>query len=199
MLASGTLRACVLLVLIASGVVACSKASTLPVIADAPSLPLRDQSGQPFSGKRLAGKVWIANFMFTSCPDVCPLLTSKMRSLQLRFGNHKRDVELVSISVDPHHDTPEALSAFAREHEADLSNWSFLTGPEDTVRQVVMEGFKQAMEEQPAKDKQPRNILHGTHVTLIDRRGRIRGFYRTDNPSLLKLTQDAQQLLKETP
>lgn len=185
--------------LIALPLVACGNQATLPVIADAPPLPLVDQSGQPFDASKLAGKVWIASFMFTSCPDVCPLLTSKMRSLQLRFGNHKRDVALVSISVDPHHDTPQALTAFAREHEADFSNWSFLTGSEDKVRRVVMEGFKQAMEDVPAKDNQPRNILHGTHVTLIDRRGRIRGFYRTDNPSLLKLTQDAQQLLKESP
>jgi protein SCO1/2 len=193
------LRTWLVAALIAAALVACSKQAALPVIADAPPLPLIDQAGQPFASKRVAGKVWIANFMFTSCPDVCPLLTSKMRSLQLRFGNHKRDIELVSISVDPHHDTPAALATFAREHEADLSNWSFLTGPDADVRQVVMEGFKQAMEEVPAKDDQPRNILHGTHVTLIDRRGRIRGFYRTDNPSLLKLTQDAQQLLKETP
>ncbi len=180
--------------------VACgARDSELPVIAEVPPLPLIDQSGVPFDAKRLAGKIWIANFMFTSCPDVCPMLTSKMRSLQLRFGNHKQDVALVSISVDPNVDTPAVLTKYAAEHEADLSNWSFLTGPSDTVRKVVMEGFKQAMQDVPATDDQPRNILHGTHVALIDKRGRIRGFYRTDNPSLLSLTQHAQQLMKERP
>jgi cytochrome oxidase Cu insertion factor (SCO1/SenC/PrrC family) len=74
-----------------------------------------------------------------------------------------------------------------------------LTGPSEQVRSVVMEGFKQAMEEVPATDSEPRNILHGTHITLIDKRGRIRGFYRTDNASLLGLTKDAQALMKETP
>lgn len=173
--------------------------SSLPVIAQAPPLSLIDQAGKPFDDDRLSGKIWIANFMFTSCPDVCPLLTSKMRSLQLRFGNHKREIELVSVSVDPSNDTPTVLTKFAREHEADLSNWSFLTGPEAQVRNVVMEGFKQAMQEVPAKDNEPRNILHGTHIALVDKRGGIRGFYRTDNPSLLQLTQDAQQLMKESP
>lgn len=173
--------------------------SSLPVIADAPPLALLDQTGRAFDAARVKGKVWVANFMFTSCPDVCPLLTSKMRSLQLRFGNHRKDIAFVSISVDPDHDTPEVLATFAKEHEADLGNWSFLTGPSEQVRSVVMEGFKQAMEEVPATDSEPRNILHGTHITLIDKRGRIRGFYRTDNASLLGLTKDAQALMKETP
>lgn len=189
------LSVCLLAALLACG----GRKSELPVIADAPPLALVDQSGAAFDQKRLVGKIWIANFMFTSCPDVCPMLTSKMRSLQLRFGNHKRQVELVSISVDPTVDTPAKLAQYAAEHEADLSNWSFLTGPAAQVRSVVMEGFKQAMQDLPAKDNQPRNILHGTHVTLVDTRGRIRGFYRTDNPSLLQLTQDAQQLMKEQP
>lgn len=179
--------------------VACGGGSSLPVIADAPPLVLLDQTGNPFDEARVKGKVWIANFMFTSCPDVCPLLTSKMRSLQLRFGNHRKEVAFVSISVDPDHDKPEILAAFAKEHEADLGNWSFLTGPSAQVRSVVMEGFKQAMEEVPATDSEPRNILHGTHITLMDKRGRIRGFYRTDNASLLSLTKDAQELMKETP
>lgn len=180
--------------------VACGGAeSSLPVIAEAPPLSLIDQTGAPFSESRVAGKVWIANFMFTSCPDVCPMLTSKMRSLQLRFGNHKNEVEFVSITVDPATDTPAVLTKFATEHDADLSNWSFLTGPSEQVRNVVMEGFKQAMQEVPAQGDEPRNILHGTHLALIDKRGRIRGFYRTDNPSLLQLTKDAQPLMKETP
>jgi len=178
---------------------ACGAKSSLPVIADAPALSLIDQTGARFDRERLAGKIWIANFMFTSCPDVCPLLTSKMRSLQLRFGNHNRQVEFISISVDPDNDTPAVLMKFALKHEADLSNWSFLTGPSAEVRSVVMEGFKQAMEEVPAKDNQPRNILHGTHIALIDKRGQIRGFYRTDNASLLQLTKDAQPLMKESP
>lgn len=194
---SARMRALGVLGLVA--LIACAAKSSLPVIAEAPPLALIDQSGAPFNPQRLAGKIWIANFMFTSCPDVCPMLTSKMRSLQLRFGNHRKQVEFISISVDPANDTPTVLSQFAREHEADLSNWSFLTGPSEQVRSVVMEGFKQAMQEVPAKDNEPRNILHGTHLALIDKHGRIRGFYRTDNPSLLKLTQDAQTLMKEAP
>lgn len=193
----GAMRALVVLSLAVA--IGCGRDSALPVIAEAPPLSLIDQGGKPFDPKRLVGKIWLANFMFTSCPDVCPMLTSKMRSLQLRFGNHKREIELVSISVDPSNDTPAVLTKFAQEHEADLGNWSFLTGPEAQVRDVVMEGFKQAMQEVPAKDNEPRNILHGTHIALVDKRGDIRGFYRTDNPSLLQLTQDAQQLMKETP
>lgn len=195
----GSVATRALLVLSLAGLSACGGDSSLPVIAEAPRLALFDQTGAPFDPTRLAGKIWIANFMFTSCPDVCPLLTSKMRSLQLRFGNHRKQVEFISISVDPTNDTPAVLTQFASKHDADLSNWSFLTGPRDQVRSVVMEGFKQAMDEVPAKDKQPRNILHGTHIALIDKRGRIRGFYRTDNPALLQLTRDAKQLMRESP
>src|SRR5690242_5381640 len=108
---------------------ACHKSEPLPRIAQVPAFALRDQDGRELGPDALRGKVWIANFMFTSCPDVCPLLTSKMAAVRQRLVADRAAVHYVSFSVDPAHDTPEVLKRYAIEHGADRADWSFLTGP----------------------------------------------------------------------
>jgi protein SCO1/2 len=169
----------------------------LPRIAQVPQFVLRDQDGAELRRDGMRGRVWIANFMFTSCPDVCPLLTAKMSGVRGRLVGDRADVRYVSFSVDPAHDTPAVLKKYALEHGADLPDWRFLTGPLQQVEQVIVSGFKQALQPGPEVAGKARSILHGSHFVLIDRALSIRGYYPSDEEGLLRLARDARILLAE--
>ena len=133
--------------------------------------------------------------MFTSCPDVCPILTTKMASVRSRLVGERVPVRIVSFTVDPATDTPEVLKRYAKERNADFPDWSFLTGPVEEIKAVVVGGFKQALgEKQEEQAGNAATILHGSHFVLVDRVGEIRGFYPSDNDGLLKLARDARIL-----
>ncbi len=163
----------------------------LPELAPVPEFRLVDQSGAPFGLAELRGTVWVANFIFTTCPTVCPMLTTQMRNVQQRLRDQP-NVRFVSFSVDPERDTPEVLRAYAARHGADLSTWRFLTGETEAVRAAVVDGLRVGMgERQPDGD-----ILHGTHLVLIDANGRIRGYYRNDREGLDGLVRDVERLAR---
>src|SRR5918992_4025838 len=102
----------------------------LPTIGPAPDFALTSQDNQPVTLQDFRGKVVAVTFIYTSCPDTCPLLTMKMAQVQddlgPRFGTK---VAFVSITVDPEHDTPEVLKHYAEAFDADPAGWAFLTGP----------------------------------------------------------------------
>jgi protein SCO1/2 len=176
--------------------VACASSDEpLPSFGVVPELALRDQQGRAITRATFAGKIWIADFIFTSCPDVCPLLTEQLAGLRKRLPADPRLV-YVSFSVDPEHDTPEKLAAFATAHGARAEDWYFLTGGIDDVKRVVTGGFKQAMDLQPTAPDKPRNVLHGTHYVLVDGTGTIRGFHRSDKDGMAELEAAVKQLLK---
>jgi protein SCO1/2 len=174
----------------------CSHDEPLPKLGDVPAFALRDQNNRPLTRDSLRGKVWVADFMFTSCPDVCPLLTEQLAGIRKGLPDDP-SLAYVSFSVDPEHDTPEKLAEFASQHGASAPNWFFVTGPLDDVKRVVTAGFKQAMDAQPAEQGKPLNILHGTHYVLVDRHGAIRGFHRSDADGIKELKAAAQRLLTE--
>lgn len=161
-----------------------------------PAFSLQDQRGVGIRDGDLRGRVLVVDFIFTSCPDVCPLLTQQLVGLRKQLPED-RTLAFVSFSVDPEHDTPEKLKAFAQAHGADRADWYFLTGPLASVREVVIKGFKQAMELEPEQKGKPRNILHGSHFVLVDRRGEIRGFFRSDSEGLAALREATQRLLRQ--
>ena len=163
---------------------ACS--DPLPEIAEVPAFELRSHDGMPFGSAQLQGRVWVANFVFTTCPSVCPMLTTQMGNLSRRID--EEDLVFVSFSVDPEHDTPAVLRRYRETHDAD---WVFLTGPRDEVQRVVVEGLKTGLGE-PTGDG---DITHAMHFVLVDRAGKIRGFYRTDAESQAQLERDARSLL----
>jgi protein SCO1/2 len=176
--------------------VACGKPETLLDLGTLPAFELMDQRGYTFGNAQLQGKVTVANFIFTSCPDVCPLLTEQLAALRKQLPE-RAPLALVSFSVDPEHDTPERLRAFAKQHGAERAQWWFVTGPLDEVKAVVTGGFKQAMDQQPMAADGPRNVLHGTHFVLVDPLGHIRGFYRSDAEGQKALRSAVLALLPE--
>ncbi len=135
---------------------------------------LTDQLGHGFTADRLRGKVWLANFIFTRCPTICPALTRQMWEIQQGTRDLGDRFRLVSFSVDPDFDTPEVLRDYAHLHQADEETWSFLTGPIEELRLTIVEGFKIAMV-RVGDDFQ--SSSNGTHFVLVDGVGRMRGYY----------------------
>ena len=155
-----------------------------------PDFSLIDQRGAPFALSDLHDKVWVADFIFTSCPTICPPMTVQMASLQDEFATE--DVHFVSFSVDPERDTPEVLLRYANDYGADGSRWAFLTGQKETIYQLAHEGFNLAAGHRGSE------ILHSTRFVLVDRNQQVRGYYDSRSPgSLQQLRKDIKKLLEE--
>ena len=113
-------------------------AGPLHEIGPAPAFALMSQDGKPTSLIGLRGKVVAVSFLYTACPDICPLLTQKLVEVQDALGeDFGKKIAFVSITVDPEHDTPEMLKDYAAAWEAKTAGWSFLSGPPEAVRDVV--------------------------------------------------------------
>jgi protein SCO1/2 len=167
----------------------------LPSYGTIPSFELTNQDAQPFGSRELVGKIWIADFIFTSCPGPCPIISTRMSELQKPLA--KSDVRLVSFSVDPEKDTPEVLRTYADKLRKEPFRWDFLTGPLDTITSLSRDGFKLAIasEEEPGSGP-----VHSTRFVLVDRRGTIRGYYDAlAADGVTKVLADANHLLREQP
>src|SRR5689334_16521384 len=138
------------LVLIAAGVLVLAIAQGLPrsqprnnpEYGQVPAFNLTESSGRTVGQQELSGKVWVADFIFTSCAGSCPVMTAQMRKLQDLLPH---DIGLVSFSVDPKRDTPEVLARYAQQFHADPQRWLFLTGDRQTLYNITVNGFKLAL------------------------------------------------------
>ena len=161
----------------------------LPVYGQAPRFSLTAQSGRPFDSASLEGTVWVADFIFTTCTGPCPRMTSEMHWVQSQIADLPR-VKLVSFTVDPAHDTPPVLADYARKFRADPGRWYFLTGPQPALDRLNRWGFRLGNVDG--------SLVHSTRVVLVDQRGRIRGYYGSDEQEGLKpLLADIRRLAKE--
>lgn len=121
-------------------------AARLPAYAPVPDFALTERSGRPVGAGELRGKVWVATFIYTRCPDTCPLQSAEMARLQREF-EAEEDLRLVSVTVDPEWDTPAVLSRYAARFGAHTERWLFLTGDRAAIRRLVAEGFRLAVVE----------------------------------------------------
>jgi protein SCO1/2 len=154
----------------------------LPDLGHVPLFHLTDQKGQPYSESALGGRVWVANFIFTRCPQICPLFTQRMAKVQGELSD-LTNVHYVSFSVDPAYDTPERLAAYARDHHVESPRWAFLTGKTDDIQKTVVDGFKISLLHEKGTDAGTdfTNIVHGVHFVLVDQQGVIRGYYDSND------------------
>ena len=138
-----------------------------------PRFTLITQGGERLAVQDLWGKVVLVNFIYTSCPDVCPLATAKFRRIQhlLRLRGLEKQVYLLSISTDPAIDTPAVLMAYGRRYRVDFSFWAFLTGPSGEVARV-WDRFGVVAIARGRGD-----IDHSSMTFLLDRTGRLRLIY----------------------
>ncbi|MGA2583405.1 MAG: SCO family protein [Tepidisphaeraceae bacterium] len=165
-----------------------SEEESLPDLYPAPEFTLTDQHNQTITKSQLLGHPWICDFIFTTCADACPLMSTRMSALQNKLPP---DVKLVSFTVDPLHDTPEVLAKYAQAYHAQDGRWLFLTGPVQTEDDVIR-GMRLYF--QPAQGQSV--IQHSQHFVLVDAKGSVREYY---DSSILgetdHLIADVQRLL----
>lgn len=185
------------------------QAEDLGSFGEAPAFALVDQLERPVSSEELRGRVTVANFVYTNCPDACPLLTYRMQTLQTRLadqGLFDGRVQLLSFTVDPDRDTPAVLREYAGRYQADPAVWRFLTGAKDEVVPLIVDGFRlgvdalpptgadQGTDDQGAAGRQSYEVMHGTRFVLIDPEGRIRAYYDGRDLDLSRVVQDIRSL-----
>jgi protein SCO1/2 len=154
-----------------------------------PDFKLTDQEGKPFQFTMARGKVVLVNFIFTTCPDVCPLLTAKMATIQRSLEkNHNKNYFLLTITTDPERDTAPILKEYAGRFKADLSQWRFLTGTRQELP-IVWKIFGVNVTKTAAGE-----IQHTTLTTLVDRHGNRRVDYYGDKWQDNEVLRDIQWL-----
>lgn len=174
-------------------------AGDLPVLGQISEFELLERSGMMYTRKDLAGQVWVADFFFTSCAGICPMMSNQMARLQEALVGVD-GVKLVSISVDPERDTPERLRRYADRYKADPARWWFLTGDKTVIYKLARESFRLGVEETPPEERtaETEDVLHSSKFVLLDRAGRIRGYYDGDVADTIpRLTRDVRRLLAE--
>jgi len=175
--------------------VAALRQRTVSSYGTVPSFQLVNQNGQSFGSAQLAGRIWIADFIYTTCPGPCPMISTRMSELQKPL--EKTDVHLVSFSVDPEKDKPEVLRGYAEKLHADPKRWDFLTGPKSAIYDLSHNGFKLAVADGSDEAGIP---VHSIRMVLVDRYGQIRGYYEaTEADAITKLLADTSHLLRKQP
>jgi len=164
-----------------------------PVLSEVPEFTLVNRDGRTIRREDLAGSPWIADFIFTRCPASCPMMTSRLARLDRELPRDL-EVRLVSISVDPEHDTPEILQRYAESFKAP-ARWLFLTGDGEQIYRLSKEGFKLGVDAAPQGVETAEPILHSTRFVLVDGEGRIRGYYDAfDAESMKGLMRDLEAI-----
>jgi protein SCO1/2 len=144
---------------------------------------LTERSGRTVSKDDLLGKVWIASFEFTRCTSGCPQISATMEQLQADLSRFP-DVRLVTFTVDPEHDRPEELREYAKHYHADPERWLFLTGEEKAIYPLLEKSFHLPAQKNPSGDS-GNAVMHSPKLVVVDRQGRIRGYFdgRADSNS----------------
>ena len=182
----------------------------LTVFGDAPVFTLTDHLERPVSSDELRGKVVVANFVYTKCRDICPLLSLRMQALQERLRQERllgERVQLLSFTTDPARDTAPVLRAYADRHRADSGAWRFLTGPEQEMKQLIVQGFLLGVQKvtpretatsgpYDTKDDDDYDVMHSGRFVLIDPEGRIRAYYDGRELDLDQTVRDIRWLLR---
>ena len=188
--------------LLAVASLACQQQPELDVFGRTPDFNLTDQTGAGFSSQSLAGRVTLLDFVYTHCTDACPLLSATFQGAQRKLLDDKllgSKVMLVSLSVDPQHDTPNVLLEYGQQFKADANGWKLLTGDFDQVYDVVT-GFKVATRPpRPAVDAPApggTELTHSTRIILIDAQQQVRAYLEGHDATPDDLVNAAKRLIK---
>ncbi len=168
------------------------KGAPLDDLGPAPDFTLTRETGASVRRADLEGTVWMADFMYTRCRGLCPMLAQRMAALQDELKGTS-GWKLVSFTVDPGFDTPPVLAAYGQEHGADPGDWIFLTGEKAVMRDLVTRGFHLAVQDSAGSEREP--TLHSQRIVLVDGSGTIRGYYDAlDRDAMARLAADARRL-----
>lgn len=170
-----------------------------------PEFSLTTQAGETFTREELKGRVTVVDFMFTHCPFICPTLAQKMKGLQEAFRDLP-EVRLVSVSVDPEHDTPAVLAEYAGKIGADPARWTFLTGDFETARRLSEDGLRLALQEDPTRPIRlgdgtvMNNVAHTGKLVVIGPDVRVIGLYSgLDSAPVAELTKRVRMAARAMP
>jgi protein SCO1/2 len=159
-----------------------------------PSFSVTNQSGTLVTRDSMAGKIWVADLIFTHCTTFCPQLTERMKALGSELPQDE-NIRMVSVSVDPTHDGPDTLRNYAALHGADTLRWSFWTGPTPTIYTLIKQGFHLPVDS-VGGDQEGYPIIHSPRFVLIDKKGHMRGYYNGLDPESRKKIVSDIQILK---
>lgn len=166
----------------------------LPILSTLPEYRFVDENGNTFGSRELKGKVYVANFMFTSCTTFCPKLLSEVQKVQHRMRGVIDRAAIVSFTVDPETDTSKILFARARELKAKPFVWRFLSSTVEETKKLLVEGFKV-----PVGNKEiagsVMDVAHSNKLVLVDQNGNVRGYYDTDKDSVNQMMIDMGLLI----
>ena len=171
-----------------------ASADALPDLGALPPFTLIDHAHRPVTRDTLAGRVWVADFIFTRCAGQCPLIQLTMQHVVAALAAEPT-VRCVSFTVDPSHDTPPVLAEYARHLRAPADRWLFLTGPEPDVQRLIRDGFRLSI---AGEGTAAEPITHSIRLVLVDRAGHVRGYYPADEPAAVtRLLRDVRALLAD--
>lgn len=157
-----------------------------------------NQEGKVISSKDVEGKVYVAEYFFTTCGTICPIMTKQMMRVQEAMKDEK-DFKILSFTVDPFNDDVEQLNNYANNHKANAEQWWFLTGTKEDLYSLARKSFflLKPAEAQNLGDAGS-DFIHTNNFVLVDREGRIRGYYDGTNfEEVDQLIKDSQLLLLE--
>lgn len=169
------------------------------MLSPLPEFTLTNQNGQPVTLADLRGQVWVADIIFTSCAGPCPIMTKQMSELQTALPDASA-ARLVTLTTHPDYDTPEVLKRYGQRFKADFDRWMFLTGSKQQIARLARDGLKLTAEEKkPEERTAPEDLfIHSTLFVIVDKQGRLRGSFESENPKLKKKVIGAvRQLLRE--
>ena len=153
---------------------------------------LVDQNSREFQFSKLTGRVVVVAFAYTTCPDVCPLITAALRQVQsgLTPDEHKK-VFLLTITTDPEIDAPKVLASYGKRYGADFANWSFLSGDQAAL-QIVWKNFGVGV-----KRKARGLVDHTPLIAVVDRKSKMRVVYVGATPDANMVLDDVRRLVKQ--
>jgi protein SCO1/2 len=146
----------------------------------------------------MEGKLSVSAFVFTHCRSTCPRITAHMKGLQARLSDVP-SAHFVSVSVDPRNDTPEVIKAYMTKNDLDETNWRFVTGDEEAIRHVVVDGFRVGLGDEDSKAAGAEDIMHSNSFVLVDHEAQVRGYYRANNDGIGDLERDLRALAAVVP
>ena len=168
----------------------------LPVLNYVQNFSFTDQTGKPFTQKNVEGKVYVAEYFFTTCKGICPKMNANMKTVYDKFKTEP-DFAIISHTCMPETDSVPLMKAYSHKMEADSSKWFFVTGSKDSLYKMARESYLLDNDKNNSiniKDQ----FIHTQFFALVDKQGRVRGVYDgLKNEELDKLSTDIKDLLKE--
>jgi protein SCO1/2 len=160
-----------------------------------PAFEMINQEGKTITNKNFEGKIYVADFFFTTCGSICPLMTNNLVKVQNEFINDST-VKILSFTVNPETDSVEILNAYAKKYGAINSKWSFCTGAKNKIYKLAQRGFLLVPPDVDVNDSS--QFIHDERFNLVDAKGRIRGTYSgTDSLEVQQLIEDIKTLKDE--